>query len=565
MRPLDEEQHHLLRARLLAHPDLCTSHKVVVVDQSASMKKSDVDNFASRSHAVFGTIALVLIGKHLDDEEHISGTDVLTLIEMRDDATTILFREPITNVLFNDVVSRMHKSTPRSHGNFLPAIDAATKAMAMDLAEDTCAVMFMFLSDGKPSDKKANFAADLVARMLTMGKQFGARLRVGTIGFAAAGEDMRVLEDMAAAATAAGAHATFTHAQRNATALSTAVSDLRTDLSAVRSSLTTTGRLPGEAAAKARLVAQEKQIGKLTQEVVADGAWDMYAAKRFVLGPKDEWVAVPMQQPGATGLAIRQKIFGEGAERIVHGLIEIKPVMTPEGETSRTVGPLMAGKDSRFETSDPNEMKKFHKVFCRTQRTAGKLAAAFNRAVAQCASNMPTIVFLECYVYQYDMRHMLVEKMLLGEYKKWNGNNGYVANQAVQTPDIHKLLRQLNIRDTIAEGSDEEDDDEVPPTTTKGVSPAKKHLTMDVDLVPQAFSHYSYFFTKRRHLVCDLQGVFDAAALVFELTDPVIHHCHSKGRSRRFGKTDMGQKGVHSFFATHTCNALCKALRLPST
>ncbi|CAK4775533.1 unnamed protein product [Aphanomyces euteiches] len=102
------EHHESLRARLLITPSACTSHSIVVVDQSGSIRTSDVDDFRTRSDAVFGTIALDLIGKHLDDDQGaISGTDVMTIIEMRDEATTVFYREPLTNVLFNKVVAHM--------------------------------------------------------------------------------------------------------------------------------------------------------------------------------------------------------------------------------------------------------------------------------------------------------------------------------------------------------------------------------------------------------------------------------------------------------------------------
>lgn len=81
--------------------------------------------------------------------------------------------------------------------------------------------------------------------------------------------------------------------------------------------------------------------------------------------------------------------------------------------------------------------------------------------------------------------------------------------------------------------------------------------------VPQAFSHFTYAYTKRRMLVCDLQGVLDEVASppVFELTDPVIHYSSRSGRRQVFGKTDRGGRGVSSFFRTHECSELCKAMR----
>ena len=51
------------------------------------------------------------------------------------------------------------------------------------------------------------------------------------------------------------------------------------------------------------------------------------------------------------------------------------------------------------------------------------------------------------------------------------------------------------------------------------------------------------------------------------LTDPAIH-CTELVRSSpyvgvQFGSTNLGQDGMDQFFATHECNSVCGALRLP--
>lgn len=88
----------------------------------------------------------------------------------------------------------------------------------------------------------------------------------------------------------------------------------------------------------------------------------------------------------------------------------------------------------------------------------------------------------------------------------------------------------------------------------------------------QAFSHFSYRYTKRSMLVCDLQGVLSVDARsreescegVFELTDPVIHYKSRSGRKQVYGRTDFGKKGMHKFFETHLCNDVCVLLGLSS-
>jgi hypothetical protein len=73
----------------------------------------------------------------------------------------------------------------------------------------------------------------------------------------------------------------------------------------------------------------------------------------------------------------------------------------------------------------------------------------------------------------------------------------------------------------------------------------------------EAFAHYSYHRSGGQLLICDLQGRYrndkwKAARCRFELTDPAI--C---SRQRRYGPTDLGEKGIESFFANHVCNEFC--------
>lgn len=90
----------------------------------------------------------------------------------------------------------------------------------------------------------------------------------------------------------------------------------------------------------------------------------------------------------------------------------------------------------------------------------------------------------------------------------------------------------------------------------------------------QAFSHFSYVYTRQKMLVCDLQGVLTSHQLtggetrrggVFELTDPVIHYSSNSGRDQVYGKTDLGREGTYKFFETHKCNEVCRLLDISQT
>mmetsp|Transcript_18567 Transcript_18567/g.45988 ORF Transcript_18567/g.45988 Transcript_18567/m.45988 type:complete len:294 (+) Transcript_18567:211-1092(+) len=75
----------------------------------------------------------------------------------------------------------------------------------------------------------------------------------------------------------------------------------------------------------------------------------------------------------------------------------------------------------------------------------------------------------------------------------------------------------------------------------------------------EAFTHYTYHKTGGQMIVCDIQGRYrhnrySKAKSRLELGDPAI--C---SRSRRYGPTDLGEKGIESFFANHCCNEFCES------
>ena len=67
--------------------------------------------------------------------------------------------------------------------------------------------------------------------------------------------------------------------------------------------------------------------------------------------------------------------------------------------------------------------------------------------------------------------------------------------------------------------------------------------------VMQALSHFSYHASGGTTLLCDLQGgVYNDGA------DPVI-----MSNTSAFGPTDLGPRGISSFFSSHVCNGYCRS------
>jgi len=77
----------------------------------------------------------------------------------------------------------------------------------------------------------------------------------------------------------------------------------------------------------------------------------------------------------------------------------------------------------------------------------------------------------------------------------------------------------------------------------------------------EAFSHYTYDRSGGQLIVCDLQGRyrhnrFNKSKSRFELTDVAI--C---SRRCKYGPTDLGEKGIDSYFNNHVCNQFCSVDR----
>ena len=76
--------------------------------------------------------------------------------------------------------------------------------------------------------------------------------------------------------------------------------------------------------------------------------------------------------------------------------------------------------------------------------------------------------------------------------------------------------------------------------------------------IAQAFSHFTFEYTKGTLIMVDIQGVVDKKNIL-KITDPAIH---SELYRKKFGITNFGQFGIVKFFRTHKCNDLCRKLGL---
>jgi hypothetical protein len=73
------------------------------------------------------------------------------------------------------------------------------------------------------------------------------------------------------------------------------------------------------------------------------------------------------------------------------------------------------------------------------------------------------------------------------------------------------------------------------------------------------FAHYSYWCSKERLIIVDLQGTRGEKSYI--LTDPAIHSVEKLGGG--YGELDLGTVGIEAFFSTHKCEKACRGLPKP--
>ncbi|PAA47919.1 hypothetical protein BOX15_Mlig023966g1 [Macrostomum lignano] len=138
-------------------------------------------------------------------------------------------------------------------------------------------------------------------------------------------------------------------------------------------------------------------------------------------------------------------------------------------------------------------------------RKAGKLAELFNKEFVSSKPlrfvqpAMATVLTTgSCYSRRGDK--ILVEEFIEGRYEKFNNNAHYQSDEVATVP---------------------------------------------------CFSHYTYYKTGGRYLVCDIQGVRTSRG--YWLTDPAVH----SREGGKFGDTDLGRDGFVRFFSSHRCTSVC--------
>jgi hypothetical protein len=232
------------------------------------------------------------------------------------------------------------------------------------------------------------------------------------------------------------------------------------------------------------------------------------------------------------------------------------------------------------------------------------MARKFNMKLAKLEDHVPIprVDFLNGSVYtctdeQGKAAAFLVEAYIDSErYRKWNDNASrvdciasacaarartHIADPAwaIEDPDPPShgpsecaqgvgpaFADCIDDLDALESASLEEfdEDNETAVACLPGSVASTSSRVLDPD-VPQSFTHFTHRYSRRRLMVCDIQGVLDRSAPaepVYRLTDPCIHYVSTRGRRMVHGRTDKGWQGMRDFFKTHACNSLCHLLGL---
>ncbi|KAG7371673.1 alpha-kinase family protein [Nitzschia inconspicua] len=616
--PVDDKsytEHEGAKEVIEKKPEMCSSHTVLVIDTSGSMKTHDIKLHRDRQVAAFTTVALEYVAEQLFNESA-NNRDVVSLIEFNNRAQIVFEREPVSWILFNKLLKRRDiekRFVDREYGrvtdsihydsNYLPALEEAEKILQKGFHDD-CALSLFFISDGSPTDAGHLGITPMAAGRMMKEKvsaiavRFVDHINMSFVGFGNSYLDFSSLESICKAANeAAGIElATFFYCDKLAHSVGTAVTSLASSTMLTKTALMTGGRLT-----------KKNMRTDIISEANTDASqWDFFLIiGHYAYHPETEdFVPFGGLPPGAfteenreevqtmikcnaypPWLALNKAHCGTGAERVAFRC------QLADGPTSMKfrLGHLVAKETLRTDRID--ELISFHKSFCETQSLAAHLANQFNKRLRGLPNysreTTPRVSFLKCTVLLLDdpqwpggERGVLVEKQLdtvkFG-WRKWNNNFGGVDGQIMHRPmDVTYELAQLHVPPTemIEEeselDSDEDDDEDLFETSSKSSDSIMDTCSED-QFSPsdylQAFSHFTYLFTNKRLLVCDLQGVYntDMVPPTFELSDPAIHYrSKSKGSEKTmvYGRTDRGHSGITKFFNTHKCTDICKILQL---
>ena len=300
-------------------PHMCTTHSIIIIDQSGSMKTCDVNCFRSRSDASFGTLALDYIAEQLYQMGDEVSVDTVTIIEMKDEGTLFVDKDPLDWILFNKILGRMSTACPKSHGNYVNSLALVENIINRELAlyseldaDDMPAIMLVLISDGKPSDSSPEEQEQRIDIVTRIARTLTSNLTFFGMGVGASGSDFEQLQLLVDTAIECGAEGQFNHAGLNPATLSATFSSIATSMTTTRNDVySTTG---------AKVNKTEKRYVMKQKE--SDGDYGLAPFRRetnsvcrykFSPGcqPDYDWKAVTFLNRGGAGFDVDNDPFGK--------------------------------------------------------------------------------------------------------------------------------------------------------------------------------------------------------------------------------------------------------------
>eukprot|EP01031_Cornospumella_fuschlensis_P028362 gene28362-34241_t len=199
---------------------------------------------------------------------------------------------------------------------------------------------------------------------------------------------------------------------------------------------------------------------------------------------------------------INVAIFAEGTQRFARKGQHCSPGSGQESPVVFKTLRLQQGRLSRLTALKCE-------TFLSNHHAATFCAQEFNR---HRPTGCPAIVYIDAWVSNFgECKHapyMICEDML-PQYETYSNNIGYVAPNPTRLGTNHDAV--------------------------------------------QAFSHWTFCFTRGDLMVVDCQGCFSPERKTFLLTDPALNSI----KLQKFGRTNMAVKGYMKFFSSHKCNQYC--------
>ena len=151
------QEHKSIQVNAVKTKSGFTSHSVLVVDMSGSMRQDDINGARCRSDGVWMVLARDYVKKPLENKTR-TNKDLISIILMKDTAEQVIRCEPIDWVLYNKLIDmrEWHSIRPKGHGNYIPALNLAENSLSL-ISDNKCALALLFFSDGRVSSNQTNF------------------------------------------------------------------------------------------------------------------------------------------------------------------------------------------------------------------------------------------------------------------------------------------------------------------------------------------------------------------------------------------------------------------------